>query len=46
MLNTLNEEYSLTFEKAKKDYILDIEVDAARGLVNKYKANTIKTRCS
>ncbi len=42
MLNTLNEEYSLTFEKAKKDYILDIEVDAARGLVNKYKANIKK----
>lgn len=39
MLNTLSEEYSLTFEKAKSDYILDIEPDEARKLVNKYRTN-------
>ena len=39
MLNTLNEEYSLTFEKAKSEYILDIEPDDARKLVNKYRTN-------
>ena len=30
MLNTLNDEYSLTFERAKKEYILDLEVEEAR----------------
>ncbi len=42
MLNTLNEEYSLTFEKAMKDYILDIEADDARKLVNTYRSNIKK----
>jgi len=39
MLLTLNEEYSLTFEKAKKDYPLDIEAEEAREKVNIYKRN-------
>ena len=39
MLNTLNEDYSLTYEKAHNDYILDVEVDEARRKVNNYKAN-------
>ena len=39
MLNTLNDEYSLTFERAKKEYILDLEVEEARKKVNAYKAN-------
>ncbi len=42
MLNTLNEEYSLTYEKAKKDYILDISVEEARSKVTTYKANIKK----
>ncbi len=37
MLNTLNEEYSLTYEKASKEYSLDIEVEAARKKVISYK---------
>lgn len=39
MLNTLNEDYSLTYERAKKEYILDVEVEEARSKVNLYKAN-------
>lgn len=39
MLLTLNEEYSLTFEKAKEDYQLDIEPAIAREKVNEYKRN-------
>ena len=39
MLNILNEEYSITFEKAKADYQLDIEVDEARKKVNTYRSN-------
>lgn len=39
MLNTLNDEYSLTFERAKKEYVLDLEVEEARKKVNIYKAN-------
>ena len=39
MLNTLNDEYSLTFERAKKEYVLDLEVEEARKKVNTYKAN-------
>ena len=42
MLNILNEEYSLTFEKAKNDYQLDIEVEDARKKVNTYRANIKK----
>ncbi|MDO4996282.1 MAG: AAA family ATPase [Bacilli bacterium] len=39
MLNTLNTEYELTYEKAKKDYKLDIEPDEARIKVNTYRSN-------
>lgn len=39
MLNTLSNEYELTFERAKKEYVLDIEPDDAREKVNTYKAN-------
>lgn len=39
MLNTLSSEYELTFERAKSDYVLDIDPDEARNKVNTYKAN-------
>ena len=39
MLNTLSEEYELTFERAKSDYKLDIEPEEARVKVNHYKSN-------
>lgn len=39
MLDTLTNEYELTFEKAKNDFKLDIEPDEARNKVNNYKAN-------
>ena len=39
LLNLLNEDYSLTYEKAKKLYNLDIEVEEARRKVNVYKNN-------
>lgn len=39
MLNILNSEYELTFEKAKADYELDIEPAEARSKVNIYRAN-------
>ena len=39
MLNTLNEEYEMTFEKAKANYKLDIDPDEARVKVNTYRAN-------
>ncbi len=39
MLNTLNEDYELTYEKAKDTYLLDIEPNDAREKVNRYKAN-------
>ncbi len=39
MLNTLNEDYSLTYERASKEYVLDLEVEEARSNVNTYKAN-------
>ena len=39
MLRTLNEEYELTYEKAKTNYHLDIEPEEARNKVNRYKAN-------
>ena len=35
-LNTLSEEYSLTFESAKENYILDKDASAARSEVNSY----------
>ncbi len=39
MLEILNSEYELTFEKAKSEYELDIEPDEARKKVNIYRAN-------
>ncbi len=39
MLNTLSEDYELTYEKAKSDYKLDIEPEEARLRVNTYRAN-------
>ncbi|MBQ9019380.1 MAG: AAA family ATPase [Bacilli bacterium] len=39
MLEILATDYELTYEKAKSDYVLDIEPDEARSLVNKYRAN-------
>ena len=39
MLETLNSEYELTFERAKNEYVLDIEPEEARIKVNTYKAN-------
>lgn len=41
LLNTLNEEYKLTFEKAKQEYILVIDENDARKKVNSLK-NTIR----
>lgn len=38
MLNTLNEEYSLTYEKAKSDYVLELDSEEARSKVSTYKA--------
>ena len=40
-LNILNEEYNLTYERAKEEYDQDIEIDEARSKVNNYK-NTLK----
>ena len=39
MLETLGTEYELTYERAKKEYILDIEPEEARNKVNTYRAN-------
>ena len=39
MLNILNSDYELTFEKAKKEYKLDIEPEEAREKVSTYRAN-------
>ena len=38
-LNTLNEEYELTYEKAKANYILELEVEEARHQVSEYRAS-------
>lgn len=38
LLLTLNENYSLTYEKAHSDYSLDVEVETARLTVNNLKA--------
>ena len=38
LLNILNSEYSITYEKARKDYELEIEEKEARSKVNNYKA--------
>ncbi len=37
LLNTLSDTYEMTFEKAKKDYILEEDEDLARKKVNDYK---------
>ena len=39
MLNTLNEEYSLTYESARDKYSLEVEASYARERVNLYKNN-------
>ena len=39
MLLTLNEEYQLTYEKARNDYSLSIDSDEARSKVSIYKSN-------
>ena len=39
MLNILNEEYEMTFERAKSEYKLDVEPEEARVKVNNYRAN-------
>ena len=39
MLDTLNTEYELTFEKAKEKYHLDIEPEEARRKVSQFRAN-------
>lgn len=39
MLNTLNEDYSLTYERASTMYELDIDINEARNKVNIYKTN-------
>ena len=39
MLDTLNTEYELTFEKAKENYHLDIEPEEARRKVSQFRAN-------
>ncbi len=38
LLNTLNSEYSITYEKARKEYPLEVEDKEARSKVNNYKA--------
>ena len=40
-INTLSNEYELTYEKAREEYFLDMDVTEAKSLVNKYK-NRIK----
>ena len=39
MLQRLSSEYEMTYEKAKRDYSLDIDADEARSKVNTYRAN-------
>lgn len=38
-LNILNEDYELTYEKAKSQYILDLDLEEARNKVASYKSN-------
>lgn len=38
LLNLLNAEYSISYEKAKENYILDINEDEARDIVSKLKS--------
>ena len=42
MLNILSQEYELTYERAKSEYVLDIDPEEARKLVDKYRANIKK----
>lgn len=37
LLNTLNEEYNITYDKAKRDYILTLPINEARKKVNELK---------
>ncbi len=37
LLNRLNEEYGMTFEKARNNYELDIEIESARTIINDLK---------
>ena len=39
LLNRLSEEYSITYDKAKNDYILDLDEDVARTKVNHLRRN-------
>ena len=39
MLNQLSNDYTLTFEKAKEKYFLDMNIDEAKSKVQTYKAN-------
>ena len=39
MLQLLSSEYELTYERAKQEYVLDIEPEDARSKVNTYRAN-------
>ena len=39
MLGILSSDYEMTFERAKENYVLDIEPDEAREKVNTYRAN-------
>lgn len=42
MLNTLNEDYSMTYEKAKSMYVLEIDEEEARNKVSIYKSEIRK----
>lgn len=42
MLNTLNEDYSMTYEKAKSMYVLELDEDEARNKVSIYKSEIRK----
>ena len=42
MLNALNEDYSMTYEKAKSMYVLEIDEDEARNKVSVYKSEIRK----
>ena len=42
MLNTLNEDYSMTYEKAKSMYVLEIDEEEARNKVSMYKSEIRK----
>ncbi len=39
LLNRLSEEYQITYDKAKNDYILDLDEDVARSKVNHLRRN-------